>query len=397
MSRQEESDHGLLQFVAAKVVKAGGGNPSPTAIAKLFAKMDSDPLWFPGKSSRERRGPSPVLTGVKRTSIARSAMSMKRKGVEPTYTNIVAACPQASLNEETGRPVAKKRVYAVLREECYDETPDKPWQHKARYSKSALPATMMENRLAFANHALAWARTPAWFFNNVVWTDLCNSILPRSEKKSTEQALARKGKRGWMSPGSELFSCNLAGKKESLKQNSWDCIRVWWAPVLTQGKLHIAVFDEGFPGETGEGAELLVAKVRAAINVRCQAAARRPKYLFVDRGKGFYAPATGQITAKYRDALAEHGFEPMMGQNARAQPGSLQEVLLHETAVSWMRTKLAESVPARAWQETREGYCARLRKCCEAINKDYNVDGLCRDFLPRVQKLRAHGGGRIQE
>ena len=124
---------------------------------------------------------------------------------------------------------------------------------------------------------------------------------------------------------------------------------------------------------------------------------RRPKYLFVDRGKGFYTPATGQITAKYRDALAEHGLEPMMGDNARAQPGSLQEVLLHETAVSWMRTKLAESVPARAWAETREGYCARLRQCCEAINKDCNVDGLCRDFLPRVEKLRAKGGGRTQE
>ena len=53
---------------------------------------------------------------------------------------------------------------------------------------------------------------------------------------------------------------------------------------------------------------------------------------------------------------------------------------------------------SKAFMATYNGaYCGRLRQCCEAINKDYNVDGLCRDLLPRVQKLRAHGGGRIQE
>ena len=317
--------------------------------------------------------------------------------MEPTYPNIVAACPHASLNPDTKRPVAKKRVYDVLREDCYDESAEEPWQHKARYSKTALPATMMEQRLAFANHVETWKRTAAWFYTNVVWTDLCNSILPRSEKKASEQALARKGKRGWMSPGCEMFSCNLAGKKESLKQNSWDCIRIWWAPVLTQGKLHVAVFDDGFPGETGEGAALLVEKVRAAINVRCQAASRQPKHIFVDRGKGFYAPASGQITAKYSTALAEYEFVPMMGQNARLQPGNLSEVLLHETAVSWLRVRLAESVPAKAWAETREQYTSRLRACCQAVNSSYNVDGLCREFPARIAKLREAEGGRLKE
>ena len=77
-----ETDYGLLAYVAGKVVKTGGGNPSPAAICKLYAKMDADPAWFPGKSSQERHGPAPVLTGVKRTSIARSAMTMKQKGVQ---------------------------------------------------------------------------------------------------------------------------------------------------------------------------------------------------------------------------------------------------------------------------------------------------------------------------
>ena len=192
-----------------------------------------------------------------------------------------------------------------------------------------------------------------------------------------------------------MFSCNLSGKKEALKQNSWDTVRIWWAPVLTQGKLHVVVFDEEFPGETAEGAAVLVHKVRSAINVRCQAAARRPKHVFVDRGKGFYAPASGQITRKYSAALADNELEPMMGQNARAQPGNLSEVLLHETAVSWLRVRLAETVPAKAWDETREEYSTRLRQCCQVVNNSYNVDGLCRNFLTRIAKLKERNGGRL--
>ena len=157
------------------------------------------------------------------------------------------------------------------------------------------------------------------------------------------------------------------------------------------------MFGDGFPGETGEGAALLVEKVRAAINVRCQAASRQPKHIFVDRGKGFYAPASGQITAKYSTALAEYEFVPMMGQNARLQPGNLSEVLLHETAVSWLRVRLAETVPAKAWAETREEYSTRLRQCCQTVNKFYNVDGLCRDFPMCVAKLKDRKGGRLNE
>ena len=392
-----DSDYGLLAYVAGKVVKSGGGDPSPAAISQLYAKMDADASWFPGKNSQEQHGPGAVLSGVKRRSIAQSAMARKQKGVEPTYRNIVAACPQASLNPDTQRPVGKKRVYEVLRQDCYDEGAEEPWKHKARYSKIAFPVGMMEKRLAFAKHVASWKRTPTWFYNNVVWTDLCNSILPRSEKKSSEQALARKGKRGWISPGREMYSCNLAGKKETLKQNSWDSVRIWWAPVLTQGELRVVIFDDGFPGETGEGAAVMVQKVRAAINVRCQGGSRQPKYVFVDRGKGFYAPASGVITAKFRAALSEHNLEPMLGENARVEPGNLQEALLRETAVAWLRVRLAETVPAKAWTETREQYGARLKECCEAINKSYNVPGLCRDFLPRMEKLRAQEGGRLRE
>ena len=68
-----------------------------------------------------------------------------------------------------------------------------------------------------------------------------------------------------------------------------------------------------------------------------------------------------------------------------------------ETAVSWLRIRLAESVPAKAWAETREQYTSRLRACCQAVNSSYNVDGLCRAFPARIAKLRDAEGGRLKE
>ena len=107
-----------------------------------------------------------------------------------------------------------------------------------------------------------------WYYQNVVWTDLCNSILPTSEQMANEQALARKGKKGWCSDGSELASVNLHGRQEVLKQRSWNTQRAWWAPILTRGKLQMAIFDEIFPGEHTDGASILVPKLLAAVSVR---------------------------------------------------------------------------------------------------------------------------------
>ena len=68
-----------------------------------------------------------------------------------------------------------------------------------------------------------------------------------------------------------MHSASLKGAKESEKQKYWDTVRVWWAPVLMRGRLHVEVFDSDFPGECEEGAAILVAKVRAAVNLRFQA------------------------------------------------------------------------------------------------------------------------------
>ena len=139
---------------------------------------------------------------------------MKSKGVEPTYSRVLAACPSACKNPETKQPFGKKRVYSVLKERCFDEDENAPWIHKARYSKKALTEEQTAKRLKFAKAVKARGHSVAWFFTNVVWTDLCNAILPTTEQTATEQALARKGAKGWVSPGSELATTNLRGRQE---------------------------------------------------------------------------------------------------------------------------------------------------------------------------------------
>ena len=86
-----------------------------------------------------------------------------------------------------------------------------------------------------------------------------------------------------------------------------------------------------------------------------------------------------------------------MSDNASKQPGNLQELMLHETAVAWLRKRLAETVPRKAWLETRDAFSARLKTCCEGVNRDLDVEGLCGDFPKRVAKLRSRQGGRLSE
>ena len=388
---------GLQSFAAELVTKAGTDeHPSQAAVSLFYQKIDADVDWFPGKSYREKHGPDKVLSIQSTMAIANSAQAMKRRKIEPTYALIVGSCPLAIMNPQTGLPVDKKIVYNIFREYCFDEDADEPWSHKARYSKTSLSEKMIGRRLVFGKFVQDVGHTESWYFMNIIWTDICNSILPRSEQKASEQSLARKGKRGWISPGCEFDSQNLSGNKESEKQNSWGTIKIWWAPVLTRGKLHVEVFDDTFPGENPRGASVLVAKVRAAVNVRFQSDPTPPRTLWTDRGKGFYATSNGKITPEFKQALSDHQFKAIFNDDASIQPGRLQEIMLHETAIAWIRLRLAKSVPKNPWEETREEYTARLKACVADINLHLNVDGLCRALPHRINTLVDRQGDRLK-
>ena len=176
--------------------------------------------------------------------------------------------------------------------------------------------------------------------------------------------------------------------------NSWDTVRVWWAPVLARGKLHVILLPENFVGDHPDGAWPLVAKVRAALNLRFPAASG-PRVLFVDRGSGFFNAGTGAITNEFKTALQDHQLTAFMGDNAALQPGSLQEMMLHETAVAWIRRGLTWSLPPKPWEETIEAFGARLREVVQKVNSEYNVQGLCKQLPQRVQDLHDAEGGRL--
>ena len=154
-----KGDYGLYEHVASKVRKTKDGKPKgdhPTraAIQQLFDKIDNDADWFPGKHNGERRGPKRILTGPKKAAIVSAAKRIKTEGGEPTYAEVVGACPRAALNPKTGEAVDKKLVYTVFREACYDEDPDDLWCNLNRLSKSALDSGTKQKRWAFARHMM---------------------------------------------------------------------------------------------------------------------------------------------------------------------------------------------------------------------------------------------------
>ena len=67
--------------------------------------------------------------------------------------------------------------------------------------------------------------------------------------------------------------------------------------------------------------------------------------------------------------------------------------MLHETAVSWIRFRLARTVPAK----DRATYTARLKAVCKDINEQLDVDALCRRLPSRIQDVVDAEGDRISK
>ena len=392
--------YGMLPYIASKVYKVPVGkkkdHPTPSALSQLFQKMDSDKGWFPGKSEQVKHGPAPAINGTNQGIIARTAMTMKDNNKEVTYPKIVAHTPKASQNPKTNRPVDKKTIYKVLRRRCYDDTknPEDTWTHDHRYSETALTEGQMKARHNWGLEAPATLHNAQWCYTNLIWTDICASILPNTQKMHDKQVAARKGKKGWGSKKTKRKSMNLRGDKAAIKQKSHGTRKVWWAPILTRGKLHIEILGETFPGETAAGAAVLVSHVRKAVNVRFRNA-NKPKILFTDRGQGFYEKNHAKITPAYKAALRENSFKAFYGDCAKELPGRLQEVYLHETSVSWIRYQEEQTRPKEPWLETVPRFSKRMRDICLDINKRLNVEGLCRALPKRLKRLVDAEGDRI--
>jgi hypothetical protein len=163
-----------------------------------------------------------------------------------------------------------------------------------------------------------------------------------------------------------------------------------------RGKLHVEILPPGFPGDTEAGATILIQKVRAALNIRFPDRTDQPSVVAVDRGNGFYVQITGGVTPTYAAALRTHGLRNFMGRNCGAQPGQLGDALLHETAVAWIRHIERKTVPMRAREETYEDFGARIKSIVNHINRNHDVEGLCRGFPKRIQGLVDGKGAKLR-
>ena len=122
----------------------------------------------------------------------------------------------------------------------------------------------------------------------------------------------------------------------------------------------------------------------------------KSKLVVTDWGRGFFEPSSGRITREHKEARAENDLRPFMGDCARIQPGSMQDLLLHETAVPWLRLRLGRTFPKKCWEESRGDFGRRLKRCCEETTQECDVEGLCHGLPKRVKKLQEAEGDRLQ-
>jgi len=138
----------------------------------------------------------------------------------------------------------------------------------------------------------------------------------------------------------------------------------------------------------------MVARVRAALNIRFPGRVA-PRRVFTDRGNSFFNASTDRITYEYDTALKAYGLQAFFGDAASIELRQLQEIVLHETTLSWMRLRLAKTLPSKAWKETLEAYRLRLKECAAYINAHHDVEGRCRDLPNRLAELDRRKGDRL--
>jgi len=385
--------------IAKEVTKVGGGHPSKQGIALMNAVLDHDRAWYPGKVSENarKRGPKPVFAEKSKVQVAKSAMSLKKRGLEPSVPAILTQTPKAAKNPRTKRFFSAPTIAKVLKERCFDERPEDPWVCVNPCSKTALPPEVIVARAKWAKTLRRNGRTAQWYFNNCIWLDPCNTVIPAAKRTIFDHQQSSKGKRKrWMSKGSRKKSRNLQATPYAGKQRQWADKRAWWFVIMSRGKVVLELMPQDWV-QTGPGMAELVHRLPHLLRKRL-GSGPLPRTIATDRGPGFYQASSGTIVAAYKEALDEEGFTPFAGEEAKWQPPDVPDVLLHETVVSWVRAYFRKR-PFK-WVPKVEENCKLFRKmmkqCEQHINKSYDVAGLCRSFPRRIEALVASGGDRLK-
>ena len=122
-----------------------------------------------------------------------------------------------------------------------------------------------------------------------------------------------------------------------------------------------------------------------------------PKYVFSDRGPGFYHASTGAVVDAYKDALQKSKLKPFAGEDASWQPSDLADLFMHETVAAWVR-KYFQSNPLCKTADLRKNWRSfdkGIKDCEKYINQFHDVHSLCRSMPMRLNKLKDNGGDRL--
>ena len=389
-----KSDKPNLAWIAQRVTRVDGEHPSRPSLHEFFAKVDRDPAWFPGKHCGTKRGPAPQFTPAKRKAVASCAMRIKARGDEPSAEEVVQRCPVSTTNPVTGKPFDMKLIRKVFSTECYDLDPENPWRFQKRERKTYLPPSVMEHRLAMCTHFLTLSCfTATWFFKNIVWIDPCSSIIPGSYKQWLRMKQALRGERGWVSDNARKKNRNHRGPKTALSQTTWEGTKMNWVIILARGVIGVDILPLDWDLD-GEGMATVVRRLEGRLRDMLGNDARLPRTLMTDRGTGMYAPS-GRVTVAFDRAVDECGFKLFWGPDAKQQSPEMPDLLLHETAVSWVRNALRRAKPeTMPWKESPAQWSRRMMQAVGEANLG-DVDGLCHQFPERVEECIAVDGGKL--
>lgn len=319
------------------------------------------------------------------------------KNQEPCVQAVKLACPAATMNPKTKQPFCARTIRKVFTEDCYDFDPEHPWKFQNALQKVFLPTSVKEHRCTMSKYLLRQGPAPNWWAQQVVWIDPCASIIPGTQKQYEEMRQALKGKKRYISDDAKFYSRNLMGDPTKLKQASWGSTKMNWFMVLARGVVHVEVMPDTWC-LNGEGMATFVERLPGILRRMLGPDARLPRTLFTDRGTGMYEPFQGKVVHKYRDAVAKAGFKLYWGNNAHKQSPDMGDMLLHETAISWVRKGMRAASPEVVpWEETPEMWTARIRKVVRAINAEFEVAALCREFPDRLQLCADSDGERLRK
>ena len=387
----------LLPWIAARTTKIGGGHPSTQSLYELFAKVDADAGWHPGKHSGAKRGPKPLFTSAKRRAVASSMMARKHnKGEDPSVEAAILNCPQATMNPKTKKPFSDTTIRDVFTSECYDFDPEHPWRFQNTLQKVFLPDGLKQHRCSMSRHLKQDGPAANWWASEVVWFDPCASIIPGSEKQWVQMRQALKGRKRYISNNAKLYSPNMPAAPTALKQTQWAGTKVNWFMVLTRGVVHVEVMPPEWT-LNGEGVAEFVERLPKVLSKMLGDSARWPRHVFTDRGTGLYNPQ-GRVVLAYEGALRRNGFHLYWGPDASQQSPDMGDMLLHETAVSWFRNVMRKFKPdVLPWEETQAQWAVRARKAVAWVNAEYDVAGLCREFPSRLQHVIDGEGERLRK